>query len=96
MNKTDYTYIRQLYTDYLDTDEYNNHPLFIENNEAVQATEPEIEKLFLENTKISRMKAFDLITGLTSESEETGFILGFSYALHFISEANQVKGDMSI
>lgn len=96
MNGTNYFYIRNLYYDYLKTDEYNNHPLTKETYQNSNKSVGKAIELLLSGTDEGKRNASDVMVSVASESEETGFILGFSYALHFISEANQVKGDMSI
>jgi len=74
-------------------DEYNKHPLTKEADaNGSDAVDKAIE-LLSSGTDEGKLDATDIMLSASSYFEEAGFILGFAYAMHFISEANQVKGD---
>ncbi|MCM1509080.1 MAG: hypothetical protein NC177_18370 [Ruminococcus flavefaciens] len=94
MNETNYKYIRQLYLDYIKTDEYNNHPLTTKADQNGGESVNKAIEILSSGTDEGRIDATDIMLSSASYFEETGFILGFAYAMHFISETNQVKGDI--
>ena len=73
-----------MYHDYIDSDEYAEHPL-------VNYTEPFTSNALNEAEELlnqgKRVKASDVLTECAITYEKSGFILGFTLAMQFIKES---------
>lgn len=84
----EYPNISKLYYDYTQTEEYANHQL-------VRYTDDEssciIDKAIVSISNNDENTATDMLTHACSDTEQCGFILGFTYALSLIKETSILK-----
>ncbi len=78
-----YPQILELYYDYVNRDEYANHPI-------TQAAEPisrVLNKIIEQLSQGNKIEASDTLTEYAIIYEQDGFILGFSIAMNLMRES---------
>lgn len=84
----EYPEISKLYYDYTMSEEYCNNTLV---NYIAKENSALIAKAVLQLANGKKSKATDTISNVYIHSEQTGFILGFTYALGLIKETNILR-----
>lgn len=80
----DYPQISKLYNNYINSEEYMNHPLV---NIVEPYTTKAIENALDLLNKGNEVKASDALTECAVTYEQSGFILGFSLAINYVRES---------
>ncbi len=86
--KSKYPIIRNIYYDYLQSDEYAKNPIQLNNSEKLSnSTDKAIR--YAQNNNVNGVT--DTILTAAVDCELSGFILGFTYALNLIKESEVLK-----
>lgn len=84
----EYPNISKLYYDYAQTKEYENHQLVRYTDNTSSCI---IDKAIVLLSNNDENTAIDMLTHACSDTEQCGFILGFTYALNLIKETSILK-----
>lgn len=83
-----YNHISDLYIHFINTEEYAKHPLV---NHVDKKTTQHLKKAFNFLKSGDYVAAEDVLTTASTDCEEVGFILGFSYAFNLLKETDVLK-----